>query len=180
LCKDTVKVKPVLIDTSEWRTPHSLETLSYSFQFEFNKSIIVCVLYRTTHTANDVYNIELLFSQLTLMKKTFYVVGDFNLNLLFPDNYAKKLLAIINKYSLTQLITLPTRGNNLLDLMITNSNVCLNTEVLDPLLYQSDHLLTLCHIPFVREKSKTRTVSFRNYRSIDIELLNQVATDTFR
>jgi exonuclease III len=81
LYKDSFKISHEVIDKTDWRIPNTIELLCCSFQLHFNKSIIVCVIYRTNTVANDIYNIDLLLSYLMSRKKTFYVLGDFNINL---------------------------------------------------------------------------------------------------
>ena len=100
--------------------------------------------------------------------------------MLKPDNYAKKLNRLIDRNNLKQFITLPTRGDNLLDLIISNIAGELQIVIEDTLYYQSDHMATVFQIPTSKKKANIKTISFRDFRNIDVESLNSVVDEVFQ
>jgi hypothetical protein len=156
-----------------WKSPHSLEVLCCSVQLNFNKSFLICVVYRTSHVNNDIVNLETIFSKLSSMGKPFYVTGDFNINMLKSDASSKQLKNVLNKFSIRQLVTHPTRGPNLLDLIITNDTSYINVSTEESLYYASDHLVTKFYLPITKSRIENKTIHYRDYKNIDIIKLNQ-------
>jgi hypothetical protein len=176
LYKNTLKAKELEIKIDEWISPTSIELVCIAFQYEYNKSFLVCSLYRTNLQNNDLYNLDLLFSNLLSLKKRFYVLGDFNFNMLSKEAGPKKLNAIIRKYNLRQVVTEPTRGDSLLDLIISNDELSSNGVVEE--YYISDHCLTSFEIHFSEKLGHSELIKYRDYKSINIESLNFLVRNT--
>jgi hypothetical protein len=177
LYKNNLKAKELEIKIDEWLTPSSIELICISFQYEYNKSFLVCVLYRTELQSNDLHNLDLLFSNLLSLKKRFYVLGDFNFNMFSKEAGPNRLNTIIHKYNLRQLVIDPTRGDSLLDLVITNDELSSNAVVEECFL--SDHCLTSVEIHFFGIlSSKSELIKYRDYKSINIESLNSLVRST--
>ena len=71
------------------------------------------------------------------------LIGDFNVNFLVSDTSSQKLLSVTNSFSLTQVVTEPTRISNsstLIDLIFLSSPSQLSSCVTIPPLANSDHL----------------------------------------
>ena len=119
-----------------------------------------------------------------------YLSGDFNLPLFNWDQCAlpakpptaaySRLMTMIEKNFFTQLVTQPTRGNNTLDLVLTNSpryviEVCTENTTI------SDHALVDCMLSFNPTASADAPSlppephSFRaiNYHQADFEAMNR-------
>ena len=80
-------------------------------------------MYRHPHANSSTYDYILdVFNYIHLRNKPFYVLGDFNCNLLSKNN---KMEQVINNAKLNQLVTKPTRTTSLsttiLDLIMTNN-----------------------------------------------------------
>lgn len=95
------------------------------------KGFIVLSLYRPPKykletIQNDMNAIDMICEELNKTGKSFFLLGDFNLR----DKWAySKLEHILLKNKLKQLIVEPTRGNNILDLLVTNANhLCTNSK----------------------------------------------------
>lgn len=181
LYKDIFKTHSFEIETSQWKLPHSLEVLCNYFQINHNKSFIICVVYRTDYVENDIHNLDLLFTQLTSTTKYFYVLGDFNVNILSKLNdpqyrVAKRLLTVINKHSLIQCVEYPTRNNSLLDLIITNdARISFDKIQIEDFLV-SDHFLTTMYVPNLKLKKQNeyKIITYRDFKRIDINMMNKL------
>lgn len=117
----------------------------------------------TLNSVNDT------LSQLTATSDNIFLMGDFNINFLNPsDQKTKDLKAILETFSLDQIVTRPTRistnSDSLLDLVCTNAGDKINkVEIIhnDDL---SDHALILvtvnsCKTTFVPEHIITRYIN---------------------
>ncbi len=175
LYKNIFKVKNLQLEILNWKTPSSIELLCLSFQFNFNKSFVVCVLYRTDNALNDIYNLDLLFQKLLSLNRTFFVLGDFNFNLL-NDKGPQKVQSLFNRYNLKQLVDVPTRGKSLLDFIITNYDNPLQSFVEES--YLSDHLLTTVKLELKLNKQPCDIFQYRDFREIDLELMNSLVRNT--
>ena len=98
------------------------------------------------------------------MNNSFYVFGDFNVDLMIKNN---KFTKIFNRLCLTQLVQQATRitnkGGTLIDLAITNApNSVLNTDVSPSV---ADHHEIKCTINLLKEKKfKPIEITCRNMR----------------
>jgi len=105
--------------------------------------------------------IRLVIDELSKTGRMYILTGDFNLK---HDWCYSMLEHIMKSYNAKQIVTEPTRGNALLDLIITNRpTMCINTNVSNP--HISDHCAISTYITVRREKKKT-TFSFRDFKSI--------------
>lgn len=160
-----------LITLNQSICSENIEVLCYQVQLNFNKSLLVCCVYR--HPAydancltNDYEAFYHLFVDLLSHNKPVFLLGDFNLR----GKYFDRLNAILRKLNLTQLIHEPTRGENTLDLIITNANhLVSNTNVLD--LNLSDHAYVECSLNLSRPKQQKQLIKYRNFKNINPEIL---------
>ena len=163
--KPTFKCTVVKFPMTDWIHPHNLEILCLNLQYSYTKSFYVCCMYRTGPASNDLQNLDNLCSYFNTLKKRVVLLGDFNVNLLSNSADSKIIEKILRKYSLKQIIECPTRGENLLDLIISNTDDCANSEVIDSSI--SDHLLTKCIFKNSKKTKSKKQITFRNYLSID-------------
>jgi len=186
LFKKHLKCSVVNFDYDKLRVPHSLEICICNFQYNYNKSFIVVVVYRTNlkrqqtlGIKNDLANIEYLFAYILTLGKTVYVLGDFNFNLCEPSNVnVKKFMNIFNIHNLKQLVNTSTRDNSLLDLILTN-----NTQVDKATVYDthigSDHFLVSVTIPILKTKDNFVYHKYRDFKNINTSQLDKVVVETF-
>ncbi len=117
--KNVFKVTPLVMDIVR---PSGVEDIWVSVQVNKLPSIIVGCMYRHPKSNSDTFDYfrEVLYSVI-LRKKSFYLLGDFNDDLLSDKSKVKH---IISNAKLTSLITTPTRiastSATLLDTIVTN------------------------------------------------------------
>lgn len=155
------------------KTNDNIESLSLKLQHDFNKAFIVTCVYRhpkyVKKQLNDDYkNLQNIF--LTLKRESINMVclGDFNLRGKFID----PLMKILNVLSLQQIIDVPTRQLNILDLIIVNNDKC----VVSKNVYESflaDHLLTECILDIKKPKPAKKVIQFRNLDLINLNELHK-------
>lgn len=110
----------------------NIEYVCISVQIEKYKSIIICCVYRhpvysTTTLQADHLFLRTLLTEICDMNKSIYVLGDFNLN---SQKSIEPLNTTITQLNLDQIINTPTRGENILDLIIVNKiNTVTHSEV---------------------------------------------------
>jgi hypothetical protein len=90
--------------------------------------------------------IRLLFPTATTL-----LVGDFNLPDInwelqtSPHSYRQdEYLALFSEFNLSQVVEVPTRGENILDLILTSERYCVNSVRAHPPLAKSDHRMLEC------------------------------------
>ncbi len=160
------------LQTENWKYPSSLELLCLSIQIKFNKSFILCTIYRTAHDNNDLTNIGKLLDYLQSLGKNVILVGDFNFNL-FNDKNSSKLSKLLSRYKFVQQKVNATRENSLLDLVICNHE-CVNQlseiKVQDENI--SDHFLVNFRYKFTgNRKKKSSSINIQDYTAINWEKL---------
>jgi len=70
------------IETQFFKSPTALEIMTKKFQLEFNRSIIVCLIYIPDKKldTNALSNFDLVLQQLAKTKSECYVMGDLNMD----------------------------------------------------------------------------------------------------
>lgn len=125
--------------------------------------------------------IEDVFRFLSVKKKPFFILGDFNDNLLLNDS---KLSKQIKKNKLTQIVDAPTRvtptSTTLIDLIITNSpDKVLIHNVVPHII--ADHDLISVEVDITKPKREPVIKTFRQIRNYSKEtfylLLEQNSPD---
>lgn len=160
--KDLYKVN--IIDFNIER-PQGVEDVWVTVQCRKFPTIIVGCLYRhpKSHTCTYDYIREIIHS-VSLKNKSFYILGDFNDDLLSQTCKLKKL--ILNA-KLTQLITNPTRitdnSSTLLDVIITNdSDSVIHSDTIPcPV---ADHELITATVNLNKPKRQPTVKTFRDLR----------------
>jgi hypothetical protein len=164
-------IKATSFDLSVENLSSNIELLCVKFQLDFNKSILVVVIYRHPDYSKltlkrDNESFDVILSSLCLTGFSFFVVGDFNLR----QCYYNALHKIVLKHHLVQLVDKPTRLDNILDLIICPSSaIILKHSVFDAGL--ADHMTTDIIVALTKPKPAKTVVAFRQFSRIDHELL---------
>ncbi len=149
-----------------------VEDLWVSVQYHMLPAIIIGCVYRHPKAlAASFEYLQDVFSQICLCKKGFYILGDFNDDLLLKGN---RLNRIIRSSKLSQLIEEPTRvtptSASLLDLVITNSpNLVINKDVVPQVI--ADHDLISIFVNISKPKRKPLMKTFRHLGSYSSDIL---------
>lgn len=149
-----------------------VEDIWVSVQSSKFPSIIVGCLYRHPKSNPDTFQyISDVMSFIRLRKKAFYVLGDFNDNLLSKNN---KMSKILTSTKLEQLITKPTRitpnSATLLDLIITNNaDSVLQTDTTPQLV--ADHDLISVTINLRKPKTQPIIITSRQTSNYSPDIL---------
>ncbi|CAL8092581.1 unnamed protein product [Orchesella dallaii] len=101
-------------------------------------------------------------SELSDTKKPYFIMGDFNMG---RDTAFTQMKYLCKKYNAKQLISKPTRGNAILDLLITNTpEHCNDTSVIDT--YISDHNAILTTLDMKRPKPEKVHIKYRAFKNV--------------
>ncbi len=101
------------------------------------------------------------------------ITGDFNLPTSEAYSYFEH---IIHANELTQLVTLPTRLNNILDLIFTNNKGFIS-EVKVEDLHISDHRMISAKLTELRPVYPEKVISFRDFKNANFEKLGKDICD---
>ena len=157
-----------------------IELLMLDIHYSKNKSFVFGVFYRPP--ASDTRCLEILQRNLEHQapQAEIILVGDFNLKdvdwnsrLMLNNSVDYRLFSdILSDNFLTQMVLQPTRGNNILDLVLTNnSDVICDAEVGEPI---SDHNIITFNVnvhPYHRKSSERK---FYDYNKADWSRLNEL------
>ncbi|ODM91435.1 RNA-directed DNA polymerase from mobile element jockey [Orchesella cincta] len=156
------------------RESSNIEIVAGRVKDRHMKAIIVCCVYRPPNyrnefLKNDIVAIDMIVTELINTNRPFILCGDFNLK--HASSY-QKLVEVMKKHKLSQLISSPTRGNAVLDLIITNHpELCTSTTVHDPMI--SDHKQITTTLIFQRKQREKKTFTYRNYNNININSFHE-------
>ncbi len=111
---------------------------------------------------------------MSVMKKSLFILGDFNENLFLGSN---KLSRLIRNNKLTQIIDKPTRitsiSATLLDLVITNNpGIVLNHDVVPQVI--ADHDLISVEINVKKPKRQPVVRTFRHLRDYSKDIFSSI------
>ena len=174
---------------------NSIQYNEVNIATEFNSIEVVCVdvkfasvcyrvicYYRSPGCGKDDIDYALLscklLRKLCSTEKHILLLGDFNLPDISwpyyhgPDNIINNsFLDFINSYGLSQLVATPTRGKNILDLLLTNveCNIA-DINVLPPIGY-SDHAVVSFKILLDQIPTVGHTTSARNWKRADYQAI---------
>ena len=95
------------------------------------------------------------------------------------DSGANKFKALLNQYNLLQHVTIPTHtAGNTLDLVITRNDL-LVTGLQSDQSVDSDHFALIFSLSFQSPGAVKRTITYRNWKSVDISVLHSDITKAF-
>jgi hypothetical protein len=87
----------------------------------------------------------------------------------------KKLTDIVNENDLTQIVREPTRGNNIIDLMLTTNHGLISSVEVHP--GMSDHNVIITDVNLQTKSAKTKPHRVLLYRKADTDRLNTFIKD---
>lgn len=155
-----------LIKYDIYQSTKTMEQLWISFKMG-DLNVAVGVIYKLRgSTSNDFLDeFENILSNVIIHYDKIICLGDFNINWLNTnDSTAKKLIALTKAYGFEQIITKPTRYNNLIDfIFISDVESLIMSDVLD-MQGVTDHRLTYCELDFPSVKPKPKITTFRDYK----------------
>jgi len=151
---------------------NSFESMEMTFRSR-DQTIRVVVVYRPPSLSHNLFYDEFssFLETLVLLPGKLFICGDFNIHV---DNKndcnTQRFLDLLDCFSLHCFDSTSSthKLGHALDLLITRSDEDLisNFFLHDPVI--SDHLAVHCLLSFVKPASKTRTVSYRKIRSVDL------------
>lgn len=167
--KSSIKAKIVSkSDKSE------VEFINVEIYDSISKILVSCV-----YNPNRIFSIEPFFSDLNnhLIEYDFYIAcGDFNINILNPDQRCEAFLDNICSTGLSVVnSTMPTRFSpnsnpSLLDLFISSDTK--KVLLFDQISFISDHDLIFCSLDFDFQKNEeSKIITYRDFKSINMNLL---------
>ena len=175
----------ILLAVKETIKYDSLELSSVILE-SFSKRVLVAVCYRPPGAENDfLHNLNgFVKSAINSNIKDIILLGDFNFpniqwvnGLGFADTSSETIFTdMLQENSFFQLINLPTRGSNILDLIhTTNENLVENIEITDDeaVSLSSDHKAIVFDIHLHRKPKKLPKRTVYNYNKGDFAALRE-------
>ena len=136
---------------------------------EGSQTVVLGLVYRPPNASQEINSS--LWQELNRASKyrQICVLGDFNYrnvdwDLMIGNRESEEFLKVMQDNFLKQLVIEPTRGNNILDLIITNSDDIIEQVDVGGYLGNSDHREIRCKIKFeraVRDKNVSKIPDFR-------------------
>ncbi|KAG1935820.1 adhesion G protein-coupled receptor L4 [Pimephales promelas] len=140
-----------------------------AFRLPGSQSLIAAVIYRPPKTCSSFLSDFTDFvTQLSSISPSVLLIGDFNIHIDSPEaKFTSDFLDILNCLNLTQHVTSPThKHGHILDLVCSTPSLTIHNLSLTDLTI-SDHLaITLDIITPCPTAKHTRTITFRNLKSI--------------
>lgn len=162
--RDVYKVAPTEFDIVR---PQGVEDVWVTVQSCKFPTVIIGCLYRHPKPLTQTYDyISDLIKHVSLKDKPFYILGDFNDNILCDSS---KMRQIISNAKLTQVISKPTRitptSATLIDLIITNKSQSILHSV-------ADHELITVTVNLKKTKRPPTIKTFRDLTTYSPDLLS--------
>ncbi len=151
-----------------------VEDLWVSVQSNKYPAVIIGCVYRHPKASIDSYEyLQDVFRQLCISKKNFYILGDFNCDLLVKG---RKLSSILKTLKLVQIIDVPTRitstSATLLDLIITNNRDSILAKSVVPQLI-SDHDLIGIKVNITKPRRLPQIKTFRQLKHYNKDIFSE-------
>ena len=111
---------------------------------------------------------------IVLSKEQLLIVGDFNFHVdVMDDNDSVRLLDLLESFGLQQHVAHATHTHgHILDLIITRQSdqIIKSLPCVDRFI--SDHASVLCSLHSIKPSLNVKSVTYRKFKAIDIDLLN--------
>jgi len=151
-----------------------LEAMLLKVQINKNKSFLLLCVYRPPGITHGILKtdgecFENILVNINFKNRDIIITGDFNLPCSNSYSYFEHIL---HANLLKQLVELPTRLGNILDLFVTNNtDVIANINVVEP--HISDHRMVVATVIVPRISYPTKKIFFRDFKKVNFELLGQ-------
>ena len=125
----------------------------------------------------DISNLQAIINDLMVVENDFIITGYFN----HKNNTVNPLLCFCKAIGITQIINVPTRQSNILDLIfVKDYTKVTNTKVFEAFI--ADHLATECTYSYEKPHKTRKTVAMRCFSEKNttnfIDTLNNTYLDT--
>jgi hypothetical protein len=154
-------------------------------QLKDTKELIIGSFYMPHPNANDIKELEKSLDQISNLNTNFILTGDFNcpdinwdksVNQTAQDKEIQRsLLDVVTSHTITQIHETPTRGNNLLDIILTSNPSLIKSSINAPGISDHDMIITDCETkPHYQSKRprKCYIYSKANWEALHNELSN--------
>lgn len=181
-----------ILRTPDLPVSSAFERLSFAWHRWGLPDLCITVIYRHNHprsTRTFLTDFAILIDALTsIYSSSFIIVGDFNF---WPDQprnhqYTPEFLDLLDCHGINNLIHSPTHiSGHTLDLLLIPSNSSDDNLTAIPITVFpnnhniSDHNLITFSIPHTRPGIRSRTITFRNYKSFDAEMCSMELSRLF-
>ena len=154
------------LDPIECNTDSNHEMMGVCLN-KLNKKLHIYIVYRPPHQSSD--KDDSLYSSLktAIRNKLCIVMGDFNCNIDWQarttNSEGQRLLDFVSEEYLTQWVTKPTRGNNILDLVFSSEENMISDVDVGEKLGKGDHNIIRFKVEssFPRNNKSFRKLNFK-------------------
>ena len=166
----------------------SFEHSEWSVQLPSSHNLRVVIIYRPPCSEEHKVSTNTFFSEFSdylesiiLSKEQLLITGDFNIHVdVATDSDSIKLQDLLESFGLQQHVSHPTHiHGHILDLTITRQSDRIIRIPPSVDRYFSDHAAVVCRIHSDKPSLTVKTVSYRKWKSVNVESLNNdlVASD---
>lgn len=160
--------------------PEFVEVIPIKIYPKFRKPFLIISVYKPPYVNYNTFlsSLDSLLFHVNQLNVTYFLLGDFNINLLSNDNDASDLICLTKQYSLDQLISNPTRvtenTSTLIDHLFTNSSKHISQSS-NFTLTNSDHDAIFCVFGNKSASSNTKykLIKGRSLKKLDWEIVNK-------
>ncbi len=141
-----------------------------------NQPIEICAIYRPPGNPQGMPDMLINYLNNNLSKNTTTIIaGDFNYPHIINDDQ-NDFVDFLVSLGMQQLVTFPTRGHNVLDLIFCNEPNLIQNITEAPNFIESDHKTICGEIRYQSVKSKT--IYYRDYDNADFQSINIALAQT--
>ena len=160
----------ISIEKPEYVTSCEIEWVK--LQLKDRKELLIGSFYMPHRNMNDVKELEKSLDQISNLNTNFILTGDFNCPDIDWENMSvnqnaqdkeiqKALMEVIVSHSITQIHELPTRGENLLDLILTSNPSLIKSSTNVPGISDHDIIITDCETkPYYQSKRPRKCYTY--------------------
>ena len=174
----------ISIEKPEYVTSCEIEWVK--LQLKDRKELLIGSFYMPHRNMSDVKELEKSLDQISNLNTNFILTGDFNCPDIDWENMSvnqnaqdkeiqKALMEVIVSHSITQIHELPTRGENLLDLILTSNPSLIKSSTNAPGISDHDIIITDCETkPYYQSKRPRKGYTYHkaNWEELQKELIN--------
>ena len=161
----------------------NIDTLYLLLKDNLGKKIVIGLIYRPP--AQPVPTDREIYEQISEIcnNEDTVLMGDFNLPVQkwgeqINCHNGQDLYANLQESSLTQLVHSPTRGNNILDLVLTTNSDLIENLIVDEEFSKSDHRAITFNLKFKSKKSNISNEKIPDFRRANFQKLSEILAGT--